>query len=51
MFQAGQVSLECINCFSTCDITFEDEPPKTIHCPYCSAEQQLAENLELDFNE
>ena len=47
----GQVSLECVNCFSSCDITFEDDPPKLIHCPYCGAEQEVEGDYELDFSE
>lgn len=47
----GQVSLECVNCFSSCDITFEDDPPKLVHCPYCGAEQEVEGDYELDFSE
>lgn len=47
----GQVSLECVNCFSSCEITFEDDPPKVIHCPYCGVDQEVEGDYELDFSE
>jgi len=46
-----QYSLECDNCFSACDITFEGSIPDQVYCPHCGAPHDIDDFGELDFDE
>ncbi|NND24007.1 MAG: hypothetical protein HKN86_04870 [Acidimicrobiia bacterium] len=46
-----QYSLECDNCFSACEINFEERVPHTVYCPNCGAQHDIDDFGELDFDE